>query len=65
MAPKKSRKPVQETMVEEPTQDLEDPIEAIREEEEQKGSEDEGDRDEHDDHESEGEQPTIVHFTQE
>jgi hypothetical protein len=52
-------------MVEEPTQDLEDPIEAIREEEEQKGSEDEGDRDEHDDHESEGEQPTIVHFTQE
>jgi hypothetical protein len=49
-------------MVEEPTQDFEDPIEAIREEE-QKNSEDERDRDDHNDHESEEEQPTTVHFT--
>jgi hypothetical protein len=33
MALKKSRKPLQETMVEEPTQDPEVPTEAIREEE--------------------------------
>jgi len=48
MAPKKTRKLVQETVVEEPTQDLDVPLEAIREEE-QKGSEDEGDRDNLDD----------------
>ncbi len=35
MAPKKTRKPIQETMVEEPTQDLEVPFEAIREEEQE------------------------------
>jgi hypothetical protein len=64
MAPKKTRKLVQETVVEEPTQDLDVPPEAIREEE-QNNSEDEGDRDDHDDHESEEEQPTTVHFTQE
>jgi hypothetical protein len=32
MAPKRTRKLVQETMVEEPTQDLDVPFEAIREE---------------------------------
>ncbi len=43
MAPKKARKPVQETVVEEPTQDLDVPPETIREGE-QKGSEDEGEQ---------------------
>jgi hypothetical protein len=38
MAPKKNRKPIQKTMVEEPTQDLEVPSKAIRDEE-QKDSE--------------------------
>jgi hypothetical protein len=33
MAPKKSHKPIQKTMVEEPTQDLNVPSEVIREEE--------------------------------
>jgi hypothetical protein len=33
MAPKKTRKPIQETMVEEPTQDLNVPFEAIKEKE--------------------------------
>jgi len=33
MAPKKIRKPIQETMVEKPTQDLDVPSKAIREEE--------------------------------
>jgi hypothetical protein len=62
MAPKKTRKLVQETVVEEPTQDSNVPPEAIREEE-QKGFEDEGDRDNLDDHESEEEQPNAVLFT--
>jgi hypothetical protein len=35
MAPKKTRKLVQETMVEEPTQDLDVPSKAIREEEQE------------------------------
>ncbi len=35
MAPKKTHKPIQETMVEESTQDLEVPFEAIREEEQE------------------------------
>jgi hypothetical protein len=56
MAPKKTHKLVQETVVEEPTQNLDVPTEAIREEE-QKDSEDEGD------HESEEEQPNAVLFT--
>jgi hypothetical protein len=64
MAPKKTRKPVQETVVDEPTQDLDFPPEVIREEE-QKGSEDEGDRNDLDDHESEEEQPSGVLFTPE
>jgi hypothetical protein len=64
MAPKKTRKPVQETVVEEPTQDLNVPPKTIREEE-QKGSEDEGDRDDLDDHENEEEQPSAVLFTPE
>jgi hypothetical protein len=51
-------------MVEEPTQDLEDPIEAIREEE-QEDSEHEKDRDIPSDHESEEEQPNEVLFTPE
>jgi hypothetical protein len=64
MAPKKTRKLVQEIVVEEPTQDLDVPTEAIREEE-QKDSKDEGDRDNLDDHESEEEQPNAVLFTPE
>ncbi len=49
-------------MVEEPTQDLDAPSEAIKEEE-QKGSEDEGDRDNLDDHESEKEHSNAILFT--
>jgi len=64
MAPKKTRKVVQETVVEEPTQDLDVPPQAIRGEE-QKDSEGEEDRDNHDDHESEEEQPNTVLFTPE
>jgi hypothetical protein len=64
MAPKKTRKLVQEIVVEEPTQDLDVPTEAIREEE-QKDSKDEGDRDNLDDHENEEEQPNAVLFTPE
>ncbi len=62
MAPKKTRKLVQETMVEEPTQDLDVPPKAIREEE-QKDYEDEGHCDNLDDHESEEEQSNAVLFT--
>ncbi len=61
MAPKKSRKPMQETMVEEPTQDLDVPLEAIREEE-QEDLVDHGAHDNHDDHENEEEQSTTVLF---
>jgi hypothetical protein len=52
MALKKNRKPVLETMVEEPTQDLEVPCEAIREEE-QEDSKKQEDHENHDDHENE------------
>jgi hypothetical protein len=62
MAPKKTRKLLQETMVEEPTQDLNVPSEAIREEE-QDDFEEQEDQENLDDHESEEEQPTIVLFT--
>jgi len=62
MAPKKTRKLAQETMVEEPTQDLDVPPKSIREEE-QKDSEDEGHCDNLDDHESEEEQSNAVLFT--
>jgi hypothetical protein len=51
-------------MVEEPTQDLEDLIEAIKEEE-QEDSEHEEDRDIRGDHENEEEQPNKVLFTPE
>jgi len=61
MAPKKIRKPVQETMVEEPTQYLDVPSKAIREEE-QKDSKKQKDCDNCDDRENEEEQPTIVLF---
>jgi hypothetical protein len=64
MAPKKSRKLVQETMVEKPTQDLEDLIEAIQEEE-QEDFEHEEDRDIRGDHENEKEQPNTILFTPE
>ncbi len=64
MAPKKSCKPLQETMVEEPTQDLEDLIKTIREEE-QKDFEHEKDCDICGDHENEEEQPNTVLFTPE
>jgi len=49
-------------MVEEPTQDLDVPPKAIREEE-QKDFEDEGECDNLDDHESEKEQSNTVLFT--
>ncbi len=62
MAPKKSRKVVQETMVEKPTQDPDVPPQAMGEEE-QKDSEGEQDHDSHEDHESEEEQPNAVLFT--
>jgi hypothetical protein len=51
-------------MVEEPTQDLDVPSEAIREED-QEDFEKQEDRDNHDDHENEEEQPTIILFTPE
>jgi hypothetical protein len=64
MAPKKSRKVVQETMVEEPTQDPDVPPQAMGEEE-HKDSEGEQNHDSHEDHESEEEQPNAVLFTPE
>jgi hypothetical protein len=64
MAPNKAHKPVQETMVEEPTQDLNVPLEAIREEE-QEDFEEKEDQENHNDHENEEEQPTQVPFTPE
>jgi hypothetical protein len=64
MAPKKICKVVQETMVEEPTQDLDVPPQAIRGEE-QKDFEGEEDRDSHEDHENEEEQPNTILFTSE
>jgi len=51
-------------MVEEPTQDLDVPLEAIREEEQDDFKEQE-DQENFDDHEREKEQPTIVLFTPE
>jgi len=62
MAPKKTRKPIQKTMVEKCTQDLDVPSKTIREEE-QEDSKNQGDCDNHDDHENEEEQPTTVLFT--
>jgi hypothetical protein len=64
MAPKKTRKLVEETVVEEPTQDLQVPPEAMREEE-QNHSEDEEDRDGLEEHENEEEQLNGVLFTPE
>jgi hypothetical protein len=64
MAPKKSRKVVQKTMVEEPTQDPDVPPQAMSGEK-QKDSEGEQDHDSHEDHESEEEQPNAVLFTPE
>jgi len=64
MEPKKSRKVVQETMVEEPTQDPNVPPQAMGEEE-QKDSEGEQDHDSHEDLESEEKQPNVVLFTPE
>jgi hypothetical protein len=61
MAPKKTCKVVQETVVEKPTQDSDVPPHAIRGEE-QKDSEGEEDHDSHEDHESEEEQPNTVLF---
>jgi hypothetical protein len=54
MAPKRIRKVVHETMAKEPTQDLDVPSEAIREEE-QEDSEEQEDRDNYDDHANEKE----------
>jgi hypothetical protein len=55
MALKRIRKLIHETMVEEPTKDLDVPSKVIREEERK-------DYDNYDDHENEEEQPTIVLF---
>jgi hypothetical protein len=49
-------------MVEKPTQYLDVPSEAIREEE-QKDSKEQGDRENHDDYENEEEQPPTILFT--
>jgi hypothetical protein len=62
MAPKRTHKLVQKIMVKEPTQNLDVPSEAIREEE-QVNSEKHEDRENRNDHESEEEQPTTVLFT--
>jgi hypothetical protein len=62
MAPKKTYKVVQESMVEEPTQDSDVPPQAIRGEE-QKDFEAKEDCDSHEDHENEKEQPNTVFFT--
>jgi len=64
MAPKKSRKVVQKTVVKEPTQDPNVPTQAMSGEE-QKDFEGEENRDSHEDHESEEEQPNAVLFTPE
>jgi hypothetical protein len=64
MAPKKTRKLVLETVVEEPTQNPDVPPQAMRKEE-QNDSEGEGDHDSHEDHENEEEQPNEVLFTPE
>jgi hypothetical protein len=55
---------MQETMVEEPTQDLDVSFEAIRKEESE-GYEEQGDCDSYDDHGNEKEQPTTILFTPE
>jgi hypothetical protein len=54
MALKRTRKPIHEMMVEEPTQDLNVPFEVIRKEE-QEDSEDQEDHDNRNDHENEEE----------
>jgi len=64
MAPKKTRKLVQETVVEETTQDLDVPPEPMREEE-QDHSKDEGDRTSLEEHENEEERANGVLFTPE
>jgi hypothetical protein len=62
MAPKKSRKPLQETMVEEPTQDPKVSPEFVGEEE-QEDSKDQEVQEEHNDHGSEKEQTSMILFT--
>jgi hypothetical protein len=64
MAPKKTRKVVEKSVVEEPTQDSNVPPQAIRGEE-QKDFEGEEDCDSHEDLKSEEEQPNTVFFTPE
>jgi hypothetical protein len=54
MAPKRTHKPIHETMVENPTLDRKVPSEAIREEE-QENFEKQEDQENHDDHENEEE----------
>jgi hypothetical protein len=63
MAPKKSHKPLQGTMVEKPTQDPEVPLEFVGKEHED--SEDREVQMEQDDHGNEEEQISTVLFTQE
>jgi hypothetical protein len=58
MAPKKTRKPVQETMVEKPTQDWKVLPKSIGEEEPEA-------QEDHDDPKSEEEQPNTIPFTPE
>jgi hypothetical protein len=64
MAPKKTRKLMQKSLVDEPTHDLDVHFEAIREEE-QEDFENEEVRDICGDHENEEEQPTTILFTPE
>ncbi len=61
MAPRRTRNLLQETMVEKPTQDLDVPFEAIKEEEWEDFEEQE-DHENCNGHENEEEQPTIVLF---
>jgi hypothetical protein len=61
MTLKRTCKLIQETLVEEPTQDLDVPFETIKGEE-QEDSKEQKDRDNYDDHENEEDQPTIVLF---
>jgi hypothetical protein len=60
MAPKRIRKPIHDTIVEEPTHDLNVPSKTIREEEQKDYEKQEN----HDDHENENEQLAIIFFIQ-
>jgi len=61
MAPKRTHKLIHETMVGEPTRNLDVPFEIIREEEKEDFEKQE-DHDNRNDHENEKEQPTTILF---